>query len=131
MRLADGRLVNLFVVHPFTPTNAYLRGRWAPDLEQIRRTTAAAVGPTLVVGDFNATYFHPPFRDFLSDGFTDVHKWLGEGLSRSWRMDGFFPPLVRLDHALVRAGAHPLDVTDFVVPGSDHKGFVAGIWLDP
>src|SRR2546421_162815 len=43
-----GRVVTLFVVPPYAPTNALLRGRGAPAPEGIRHTTAAAVGPTLV-----------------------------------------------------------------------------------
>ena len=122
-----GHPLDLFVVHPQAPAGVGT-DRWRGELAAIRQaTTALADHPTLVVGDFNATYTHPPLRSFFAAGFTDCHQWLGQGLSRSWPTDRWFPPLVRLDHALVRTGAHPLDVRDVTVPGSDHRGFVVGV----
>ena len=37
------------------------------------------------------------------------------------------PPFVRLDHALVNDGLAVLDVDDFDVPGSDHRGLVVTV----
>ncbi|MCU1346451.1 MAG: hypothetical protein JWL70_2717 [Acidimicrobiia bacterium] len=122
-----GRQVEMFVVHPLPPVDPLVRRFWAPDLETIRRAASADPMPTLVVGDFNAVPWHPPFRDFLTHGFHDAHIWTGRGLSRSWPMGWNVPPFVRLDHALVRGGVIPTKVTDFTVPGSDHRGFVVSL----
>jgi endonuclease/exonuclease/phosphatase (EEP) superfamily protein YafD len=63
----------------------------------------------------------------LDWGLSDVHEQLGEGWSRSWPANRFFPPFVRIDHALVRNGAAGMAMRDIEVPGSDHRGFVATI----
>jgi endonuclease/exonuclease/phosphatase (EEP) superfamily protein YafD len=81
----------------------------------------------LVVGDFNATYWHPPFRRLTGDGLTDAHVVHGRGLSVSWPTDLVIPPFVRLDHVLTGNGLIPTEIVDFDVPGSDHRGFVVTV----
>jgi endonuclease/exonuclease/phosphatase (EEP) superfamily protein YafD len=121
----NGTYVNVFVVHPPAPVGRGQDDLWARDLAAIGTIVSPTVGPTLVIGDFNAAPWHPPLRDILSDGFHDSHVWLGRGFSRSWPMGRRVPPFVRLDHALVRGGVIPVDIEDIVIPGSDHKGFEA------
>ena len=63
--------------------------------------------PTIVVGDFNASRWHPPFRRLLRRGLRDSHEWLGHGFSTSWPNDWRHatvrPPRPRAR----RAGGHP------------------------
>jgi endonuclease/exonuclease/phosphatase (EEP) superfamily protein YafD len=125
-----GHQLEVFVVHPLPPVTQWQDGPWVSDLETIRRTASVDDQPTLILGDFNAAPWHPPFRDFLTHGFHDAHIWTGHGLSRSWPMDWSGPPFVRLDHALVRDGVIPTSVHDFTVPGSDHRGFVVNLALN-
>jgi endonuclease/exonuclease/phosphatase (EEP) superfamily protein YafD len=84
---------------------------------------AASDLPTVVAGDFNASWWHPGFRDLLEVGFGDAHRMHGAGLSASWPADRLFPPFVRLDHALVTEQLVVDAIDDFDVPGSDHRGF--------
>ncbi len=117
--------VRLLAVHPPTPVNDH-RG-WLRDLDRIGDLVETVDGPTLVIGDFNASFWHPVFRELLGRGLTDAHLALGDGWSTSWPTDGVVPAFVRLDHALVGNGLVATDVVDFDVPGSDHRGFVVSV----
>ncbi len=117
--------VALVGVHAATPIFDF--EAWRTDLSIIEERTRAADGPTMVVGDFNASYWHPDFRDLLANGFVDAHMAHGQGFSASWPMDTWYPPFVRLDHALTGNGLVSIAVRDFDVPGSDHRGFVVTV----
>jgi endonuclease/exonuclease/phosphatase (EEP) superfamily protein YafD len=128
----DGAPVRLVAVHPPPPLNAdSLRG-WLDGLQQIEQLADSAGPPTIIVGDFNASRWHPPFRRLLDDGWRDVHEWLGEGFGATWPTDRWFPPaFVRLDHVLLGRGLAPLSVTDLDIAGSDHRGVVVRLALVP
>lgn len=117
--------VDLLGVHAPTPIANF--SGWRADLGIVDDHIGAADGPTLVIGDFNASYWHPGFRDLLDDGFVDAHMAHGRGFSTSWPTDRWFPPFVRLDHALTGNGLVSTAVSDFDVPGSDHRGFVVTV----
>lgn len=117
----------VMLVHPVPAASHGDVGLWSDDLATIGRTAAASDLPTIVMGDFNASRWHPAFRHMLDWGLNDVHEQLGKGWSRSWPANRFFPPFVRIDHALVRGGAVGVDIRDVQVPGSDHRGFMATI----
>jgi endonuclease/exonuclease/phosphatase (EEP) superfamily protein YafD len=115
--------VRLLAVHTITPTLD--SPRWS---REIRAVAAAADGPapTVLIGDFNATRWHPTFRSLLRGGWRSVHEMLGRGWSPSWPTAHYPAPMfVRVDHALVR-GVQPTEVREIRLPGSDHRGFVAG-----
>ena len=124
MQSPDGPL-RLFGVHP--PTPIFLFDGWVDDLATFGELGDAADTPTLIIGDFNASYWHPAFRDVLRRGFVSAHVAHGSGFSTSWPTDKFFPPFVRLDHALTGNGLVSTDIEDFSVPGSDHLGFVVTV----
>jgi endonuclease/exonuclease/phosphatase (EEP) superfamily protein YafD len=122
LRTPSGR-VRLLAVHTITPT--LNSPGW---VAEIRALGAVAEGtePTVLIGDFNAARWHPTFRRLLADGWRSAHEVVGRGWSRSWPVAHYpFPLFVRVDHALVR-GIVPVDVVDIDLPGSDHRGFVAG-----
>ena len=107
-----------------TPTPVYDFHPWLDDLSTIEEAAGAAPSlPTLVIGDFNASYWHPAFRQILDVGFTDAHIAAGEAFSGSWPAGGAVPAFVRLDHALTGFGLVSTSVDDFPIPGSDHTGF--------
>jgi endonuclease/exonuclease/phosphatase (EEP) superfamily protein YafD len=122
----DGQHVRIVVVHPFPPVSDGRTSReWADSVDAIGDAATSPGPPTFVVGDFNASRWHPPFRHLLGRGLRDVHEWMGKGFSTSWPVAWDLPPFVRLDHALVRPGVVPTEVSELTVPGSDHRGFVA------
>lgn len=117
--------IRIFGVHP--PTPIFTFDGWIADLETFGDLGSAATEPTLIIGDFNASYWHPVFRDVLRRGLSDAHTAHGQGFSSSWPTDEFFPAFVRLDHALTGNGLVSTSIQDFTVPGSDHLGFVVSV----
>lgn len=124
LALPEGPL-RVLSVHPSTPI--YDFDSWLSELEFLATTAPKDGTSTLMLGDFNAGYWHPAFRDLLDAGYEDAHISLGSGWSTSYPSDRVFPPFVRLDHALTDGGLVATDVHDFRVPGSDHVGFVVTV----
>ena len=117
--------VRIIAVHP--PTPVYDFREWKQDLKTLAGIDVTGDTPTLLIGDFNATYWHPGFRDILDVGYVDAHAAAGQGFSASWPTGKPVPPFVRLDHALTTSGLVSTDVDDFNIPGSDHRGFVVTV----
>jgi endonuclease/exonuclease/phosphatase (EEP) superfamily protein YafD len=117
--------VRVIALHAPTPLMSF--ENWRRDLRTAADIGRSASGPTMVVGDFNASYWHPDFRRMLDAGLVDAHTALGKGFSTSWPMDRLLPPFVRLDHALTTSDLVSTEITDFEIPGSDHRGFVVTV----
>jgi endonuclease/exonuclease/phosphatase (EEP) superfamily protein YafD len=115
--------VTVYVVHPPNPLHDLTD--WLGDLSRLAALGRTADSPTIVVGDFNATYWHPPFRRLLASGWRDAHQLAGQTYSCSWPTDKWWlPPFMRLDHALVNESLVVAEVVDVDVPGSDHRGLL-------
>ncbi len=117
--------VRILSVH--TPTPIYDFDPWVQDLATIADAVEHSDEPMLLVGDLNASYWHPGFRDLLDRGFRDAHVDAGAGFSVSWPAGGSVPAFVRLDHALTGHGLVSTSVDDFELPGSDHTGFAVSV----
>ena len=117
--------IRVVAVHLATPLDDF--ESWSHDLRAAAEIGRTASGPTLLIGDFNASYWHPDFRSVLDAGFVDAHTAAGSGLSTSWPTTWPIPPFVRLDHGLTTSGLVATDVEDFSVPGSDHLGLVVTV----
>jgi MYXO-CTERM domain-containing protein len=120
----DGEIV-VVGVHP--PTPVYDHDLWRADLARLEEKAQTTTEPLLMLGDFNSTYWHPPFRDLLDAGLTSAHIAHGRGWSTSWPADVVIPPFARLDHALTGNGLVATSIDDFDVTGSDHVGFVVNV----
>ena len=118
--LSDESVVRLVGAHPPTPTHDF--DKWSHELDDLKQYAGTGT-PTVLAGDFNASWWHPGFRDLLAAGFRDAHQVRGAGFSVSWPTDRHLPAFVRLDHALVTDELVVEGVDDFDVPGSDHRGF--------
>jgi endonuclease/exonuclease/phosphatase (EEP) superfamily protein YafD len=122
--------IRLIAMHVPTPLISF--EDWRRDLDTVGRIARNAASPMLVVGDLNASYWHPDFRELLDTGLVDAHIAHGQGFSSSWPAGKTIPPaFVRLDHALTTAGLVSTDVADFEIPGSDHRGFVVTVAPTP
>ena len=117
--------VRVLAVHAHTPISDF--EIWKGDLDQFGDLGVAGDDPTLVIGDFNASFWHPNFRALLRKGFTDAHIALRRGFSVSWPTDVWYPPFVRLDHALTTDSLVPTDIEDFDIRGSDHRGLIVTV----
>ena len=123
----NGSLLRVIVVHPFPGTDETALADLNNDLRVFAGRAASPGPPTMLVGDFNASRWHPQFRELLETGLADAHEALGKGFSRSWPTGAELPRFVRLDHALLDDRVIPVQVNDIVVPGSDHLGFVVEV----
>jgi endonuclease/exonuclease/phosphatase (EEP) superfamily protein YafD len=127
---APGGPVRVIVIHTQSPIDHHRE--WRRDLEYL--TTFRPIGPAVMTGDFNASWWHPELRRVIrAGGWRDAHQVTGHGLSASWPTEKWHPafrlhpPFVRLDHALVNDGVCVLDTSNFRIPGSDHLGLVVTV----
>jgi endonuclease/exonuclease/phosphatase (EEP) superfamily protein YafD len=121
--------IRIVAVHPFAPTTRQRLADWVPGIRKAGRLAASPGPPTMIIGDLNASRWHPPLRELLNDGWTDAHEAVGKGFTPSWPTDGRhgLRPFMRLDHALLDHRLGVADVADFEIPGSDHRGFVVTV----
>ncbi|MEU2349044.1 endonuclease/exonuclease/phosphatase family protein [Modestobacter sp. NPDC049651] len=106
---------------------------WVRDMAKLPdvldRVAAAGGGaPVLVGGDFNATWGNAQFRALLQDGYRDSAEQLGAQWTATYPADRAVPPLIGIDHLLVR-GAGPQSLHTVQVSGSDHRGLVVRVAL--
>ena len=116
----------VYAVHITSPLSSM--PHWSAELRRLEALPVGDGEPVVVIGDFNAAYWHPRFRDLLDRGWTDAHQALGRGFSTSWPDDVQpFPNFVRIDHALLNEHAVATAVEDVRIPGSDHVGLVVTV----
>lgn len=123
-----------------TVASVHVVGPWPQPIDDWRReigtlpqalgamADVAAQRPIVVAGDLNATSDMQPFRRLLRDGFRDAAEQSGAGLVRTFPADRSLPPLIGIDHILVR-NCSVTNVAAVRVPGSDHLGVTATIHL--
>ena len=114
-------VVEVVAVHTIAPTNRPSIARWQQMLRALHDLAEDHDKPILLVGDFNATVYHPRFDDLLDTGLTDAHSARGTGFTGTWPRDQSFPPLLRIDHALSSRELVPLHASYGTGRGSDHR----------
>ena len=125
-----GTVIRVIVVHPLPGLDTGSLVGWHRALAAIDELATSPGPPTIVVGDFNSSRWHPAFRRLL-DHLTDAHEQAGAGWSMSWPNDLIVPPFVRLDHALLDDHLVATHVDEIEVPGSDHRAFEASVSVLP
>jgi endonuclease/exonuclease/phosphatase (EEP) superfamily protein YafD len=126
-----GRRVTVLNAHSEAPIGRAATHRWEQQLDCIAHQARLdiATGPTIVAGDFNATYAHHPFRHVLGTGLTDAQRARGAGLHATWPNRGFLFPLVTIDHVLFSKDLGAVSVRLGHGHGSDHRPLVAVLAL--
>jgi endonuclease/exonuclease/phosphatase (EEP) superfamily protein YafD len=126
--LGDTRLV---AVHLVSVVPSWIR-YWPGELEMLSRWCAAP-GPTMVVGDLNASPDHSAFRSGTA-GCTDAATATGDSLVGTWNTAVPSWLGTQIDHVLTRPGpdgsgplARSVEVLD--LPGSDHRGLLVHLRL--
>jgi endonuclease/exonuclease/phosphatase (EEP) superfamily protein YafD len=118
-------IVAAHVVSPYP----YPAGMWARELSALRSIMAGATTRDVVVdGDFNATVDNSQFRSLLVGGYRDAAESSGAGYLASYPADTWYPPLIGIDHVLLR-DAQASDVSTVTLHGSDHRGLLAQLRL--
>ncbi len=116
---------------------AHVAGPWPQPIDDWRRemtalprtlATITGRGAAIVAGDLNATSDMEPFRRLLRDGFRNAAEQSGAGLVRTFPADMSVPPIIGIDHILVR-NSSARDVATVRIPGSDHLGVTATVYV--
>lgn len=88
----------------------------------------AGVGSVVVAGDFNSTSDMYQFRELLGHGYRDAAEQVGTGFAPTFPEHRWLPPLIAIDHILVRR-AIVSSIRTVAMEGSDHRSMVASIGL--
>ncbi len=129
------RDLRILAVHPEAPTDRSTFRRWKRQLRQFRAELDDADPLTIALGDLNSGTLQPPYEHLVAGTFRDAHAELGRALKPSWGIATWMPRWVptfvaRLDHLLLGNDVEVLEVEDLDPVGSDHRPFVATLWLD-
>jgi endonuclease/exonuclease/phosphatase (EEP) superfamily protein YafD len=115
--LPDG--VALLAIHPLSPSSEFRAEQNDRQLLFATDWAAGRDGPTIVVGDFNATPWSYPFRRLMAS--TDLsNSAVGFGLDLSYPADGNLLFRVPIDHLLFSDGLAVVDRRLGPAMGSDH-----------
>ncbi|MET0998669.1 MAG: endonuclease/exonuclease/phosphatase family protein [Marmoricola sp.] len=107
---------------------------WFADLEAVHERARETVeeGPTLVVGDFNATRDHQSLRAVLRTGLRDAAEQAGSGWQPTWPTrfrTSWLQPLIAIDHVLATDHYVATRTRTFEVRNTDHLALVADLRL--
>lgn len=128
----DGDLhFQVLAVHPMAPVSPVKTKDWRPSLETIGQVLLASALPTVAIGDYNATHWHPPMRRLYRQGVHSAHLRIGRFLSATFPVGRRLRPFVLLDHALVTTDVQIHQLSHLAVTGSDHRGIVVDVSFDP
>jgi endonuclease/exonuclease/phosphatase (EEP) superfamily protein YafD len=128
-RLA-GQDVTVASVHPVSPFPADAAA-WSVEMELLADWLGTTAGPTIVGGDFNATFDHRQFRDLLDAGFHDAVEQSGAGYVPTYPVGRRYPPLISIDHVLTRGAIVATEASAVDLAGSDHRGLLATVVVGP
>lgn len=149
--------VRLVSVHTCSPSLGYW-GLWRKSIEELgvvrERLLADPTCAYVLMGDFNATWDHAPFRAMLGvdetgaantadaetgDGgesaaaaattLHDAAHECGRGLTATWPAGGPVPPLAGIDHVVTSSAVVATGVSALAIPGSDHLALLATLAL--
>jgi endonuclease/exonuclease/phosphatase (EEP) superfamily protein YafD len=127
---AAGGELHLLAVHPSPPVDSV--AAWQDDQRVIRRAALSRPGPTMVVGDLNATMDHAPLRALVRRGYEDAATAANSGFQPTWPASGVVsrlgvpvPSLLAIDHVLVTGGLRAVRTESFEIKGTDHRALVA------
>ncbi len=130
VRVGTSEPFRLLAVHTSMPLAS--SDGWSRDLRTLQVRAAASVkeGPTLLAGDFNATFDHAQLRKVLDVGLRDAAEQSGGGWQPTWptryRRD-WLSPLIAIDHVLagesyVASRTRTVEITD-----TDHLALLADL----
>ena len=111
--------------HPMAPWAPKANPDWRQDLAAEPPADPGGT-PRILLGDFNATLDHAPFRQLIATGYRDAGAATGQGLAPTWPYEG--PPgvpKVTIDHVLVDRRIGVRDMSVHPIPRSDHRAIVA------
>lgn len=122
--LDSGAVVRFVSVHTTSPKFGSW-AQWKRSIDEIgvlRNNTHATY---VLMGDFNATLDHAPFRAMLGSRFSDGAYGLAHGYTMTWPANLRIPAMVGIDHVVVDRGITVTSMQTQTITGSDHKALIA------
>ncbi|MGE2728589.1 endonuclease/exonuclease/phosphatase family protein [Mycolicibacterium vaccae] len=120
-------------VHIINPLTFYGKAfaEWRRGIETARArmgdlADAAGSTPVVVAGDFNSTPDMRQFRELLSHGYRDAASQIGAGWSPTFPATRWIPPLIAIDHVLIRE-AQARQISTIAIGATDHRAVLATI----
>jgi endonuclease/exonuclease/phosphatase (EEP) superfamily protein YafD len=83
-------------------------------------------GAVIAAGDFNSTIDQVDYRDLFDYGYQDAVHQSGAGWAPTYPGNESYPPVLTIDHALIR-GATATSVETISVPESDHRAILVDV----
>lgn len=120
--LVNGREVTVVSLHTRPPAfpNETNDRNW--QLEAVAKLVAHDEDACFVIGDFNIVPWDRTFKDFLTTGNLAAIR---DGFQATYPMD-FGIPLIPIDYITFKGNVVPASCDAITIPGSDHRGLVAG-----
>lgn len=125
--------LSVYALHPLPPYPEP-SWRWDGELRRLQAVLRADEAPLLIGADFNSTFDHRLFREFLagsgeagSPELVDAADHLGTGIVATYPAGRWYPAMLALDRVLTRNGPTPTSLHRFEIRGSDHHGVVATV----
>ena len=123
----DGPRLRLYNVHPLPPASVGYAQTWNQQHEQLAEMLAAETGPTLAIGDFNATQHSAWLKRHTAGRMRSAHVDRGRGMAVSWPNLKIPLPPIRIDHALLSPEIGCVEVREGAGAGSDHKPLIVDL----
>jgi endonuclease/exonuclease/phosphatase (EEP) superfamily protein YafD len=124
------RNLRLVALHSPRP-NLNDRGEYDTFWQKLRPILMEEPGPTVVIGDFNATQHSLVYEQLEADGFRSAHEDRGRGYATTWPNGVNWIPPIRIDQAFLSSDVECLSIASGNGLGSDHKPFILDIQVRP
>lgn len=122
-----GNQIRFVSVHTTAPVPGHWR-KWKRSLDELGLMRGHTDVRYIFMGDFNATYDHTPFREFLGDRFQDATRESGHGFTFSWPTNRTgIPMFAGIDHVVLDQGMTAGQCKVVQVEGSDHAALLATV----
>ncbi|WEV64950.1 endonuclease/exonuclease/phosphatase family protein [Bifidobacterium sp. ESL0732] len=114
-------------VHTTSPKPGYWN-KWRTSLDDVAAMRSHKDNRYVLMGDFNATTDHTPFRNILGSRFHDAAQSSASGFVFTWPADKpGVPKFTGIDHIVLDQGIVAGQVATVPIPGSDHAALLATI----
>ncbi|MBT1175060.1 endonuclease/exonuclease/phosphatase family protein [Bifidobacterium sp. LC6] len=122
-----GNAIRFVSVHTTAPVPGYWR-QWKRALDELGLMQSHTSNRYIFMGDFNATYDHAPFREFLGTRFHDAARISGHGFTFSWPTNRpGLPMFAGIDHVVLDQGMRAGQCKVVKIAGSDHAALLVTV----
>lgn len=122
-----GEKIRFISVHTTSP-NPGTWEQWKKSLDELGALRSNTTTRYVLMGDFNATMDHTPFREFLGYRFHDASVLSGHGFTFSWPANiTYVPMFADLDHIVLDGNMSAGQCEVKKVAGSDHAALLTTI----